>query len=231
MTAIRTEHLSEGVTLYLGDCREMAEAFAGVTAIVSDPPYGMSRHGRYQVGANGHGAGGRSSRFAETVQGDKDPFDHNPWLRFEHVILWGSNHYIGTLSLGTTLVWIKRSDAGFGSFLSDAELAWVNKGHGVYCRRDTSLMSETKDRAHPTQKPIGIMEWCLSFVPQGVAVADPFMGSGTTGVAAVRQGRGFVGVEIDPTHFDTACRRISDELRRPRLFTEKPTKPVQEALF
>ncbi len=69
-------------------------------------------------------------------------------------MLWGSNHYAQRLPVGTTLVWLKRNDAGFGSFLSDAELGWMNTGHGVYARRDLSMMAETLTRMHPTQKPI-----------------------------------------------------------------------------
>lgn len=229
--SLRCEQLAEDVTLYLGDCREMLSSLDGIDAVVSDPPYGMKWDGKVSVGRNGHGKGTRSSNYGETIRGDDVAFDPSPWLSFKHVILWGCNHYNGRLPVGTTLVWLKRLDGGFGSFLSDAEVAWLNRGHGVYCKRDTSLMSETLARAHPTQKPVGIMEWCLSFVPDGMAVADPFMGSGTTGVAAVRQSRGFVGVEIDPKHFDTACKRISDELRRPRLFAEPIARPIQEALL
>jgi len=85
-------------------------------------------------------------------------------------------------------------------------------------------------RVHPTQKPIAVMEWAIKQLDAQGTILDPFMGSGTTGVAAVKLGRQFVGVEIDPGYFDIACRRISDALARPDLFIERPAPAKQEAL-
>ena len=107
----------------------------------------------------------------------------------------------------------------------------MSKGHGVYCRRDLSNAAIANDRVHPTQKPVRLMEWCLGFLPKAETILDPFMGSGTTGVACANTGRRFVGIEIDPGYFDAACRRIEAAYRQPRLFTEPTQKPVQEVLF
>lgn len=85
-------------------------------------------------------------------------------------------------------------------------------------------------RVHPTQKPVAVMEWVLGFV-KAHTILDPFMGSGTTGVACARLGRRFIGVEIEPRYFDTACRRIEEAYRQPRLFREPAPKPVQEAML
>ena len=74
------------------------------------------------------------------------------------------------------------------------------------------------------------MKWCIKQVGEANTILDPYMGSGTTGVAAVQMGRRFIGIEIEPRYFDIACRRISDELRRPRLALDVPAKPTQEAL-
>lgn len=85
-------------------------------------------------------------------------------------------------------------------------------------------------KAHPTQKPIDLMAWCIGMT-KAAHIVDPYMGSGTTGVAAVRLGRRFTGIEIDPGHFDTACRRIADELKRPRLdLAPAAPVPVQESM-
>ena len=216
---MRVETIGDA-TLYLGDAREIVPGLGPVDAVVTDPPYGMAWERRVSVGRNGHGAGSKSSNFGVTIHGDDKPFDPSPWLAFPQVILWGANHYAGRLPVGTTLVWIKRMDSGFGSFLSDAEIAFKKGGHGVYCRRDTSLMGETLERAHPTQKPVGIMEWCVGMT-SGV-VADPFMGSGTTGVACARLGRRFIGIEIEPRYFDIACRRIEAAYRQADLFVAPP---------
>jgi len=82
---------------------------------------------------------------------------------------------------------------------------------------------------HPTQKPVAVMRWLLSKVRPG-RVLDPFMGSGSTGVACVQMQRAFVGCEIHEPYFDIACRRLEEAYRQPRLFSEPSAKPVQEAL-
>jgi hypothetical protein len=93
------------------------------------------------------------------------------------------------LPVGTTLVWIKRLDEAFGSFLSDAELAWVKGNHGVYCRRDTALMATANERWHATEKPIGIMRWSIEKAGGDGLILDPYAGSGTTLIAAEQTGR------------------------------------------
>jgi site-specific DNA-methyltransferase (adenine-specific) len=221
---MRTEQIGSA-TLILGDCRTVLPSLTGVDSIVADPPYGMKWDGR--VIAGGHNPGLKSSNFGATIIGDDQPFDPAPLLGFDHVILWGANHYAGRLPVGTTLVWIKRMDLGFGSFLSDAEVAFKKGGHGVYCRRDTTLMAETKYRAHPTQKPVGIMEWCVGMT-EGL-VCDPYMGSCSTGVACMRLGRPFIGIEIDPVHFETSIRRIEEAHRQRDLFVDAPAEPPEEA--
>ena len=85
---------------------------------------------------------------------------------------------------------------------------------------------------HPTQKPLALMRWCLGFLPDAETILDPFMGSGTTGVACVKLGRKFIGIEIDEGYFDIACKRIADAVARPDLFiSRKPPEPKQEALL
>jgi site-specific DNA-methyltransferase (adenine-specific)/modification methylase len=73
------------------------------------------------------------------------------------------------------------------------------------------------------------MKWCLALLPDARTILDPFMGSGTTGVAAVKLGRKFIGIEIEPKYFDIACRRIEEGSRQPDLFIARPAPPVQES--
>jgi len=210
----RIETLAEGVTLILGDCLSVSRITAD--AVISDPPYGMGWiAGGVTPGKNGTG-GTHSRHKGSGVLNDNEPFDPSPWLEYPRCVLWGANHYGARLPVGTTLVWLKRHDEGFGSFLSDAEIAWMKGGVGVYCKRDTSDRSESRlgQRVHPTQKPVPLMAWCMdrARVPQGATVLDPYMGSGTTGIACIRTGRKFIGIELDPEHFENAVRRIRDEL-------------------
>ncbi len=215
----------EDVTLYRGDCLHILPTLTGVDAVVTDPPYGMrldTDNSRFSGGTAGNIAkqgNGPGNGAGVPIIGDDQPFDPSPWLAFPSVVLFGMNHFAARLPVGTTLVWLKRYDPAFGTFLSDAELAWMKGGCGVYAQRDLSLNGEALTRTHPTQKPVGIMAWCMerAKVERGALVLDPFMGSGTTGIACIRTGRRFIGIEIDPTHYATACRRIDNELQQMTL--------------
>lgn len=246
----RIERLAEGVTLYLGDCREIAPTLPRPAAVISDPPYGMdwdTNTARFSGGASavkrGKNWGGQRSmprHGGGRIVGDREPFDPSLWLGLtDRAALWGCNHYASRLPVGTTLIWLKRNDDALGSFLSDAELAWVSGGYGVYAFRHARgsigrAIEGLGEAAHPTQKPVPLMEWCIerAKVPAGGLILDPYMGSGSTGVAAVRLGHPFTGIEIEPRYFDTACRRIAAEIARPRLPLPEPvTQPTQEAML
>ena len=115
-------------------------------------------------------------------------------------------------------------------YLADCELAWTNLPKAVrriYWRWHGMIRKGHDIRQHPTQKPVGIMEWCLTHVPNAQTILDPFMGSGTTGVACVKLGRRFIGIEIDPGYFDIACKRIREAFRQPDFFVEQPAPAEQ----
>jgi site-specific DNA-methyltransferase (adenine-specific) len=234
----RIERIGDA-TLYLGDCLDLKPYPAPSFAIVSDPPYGMAydTDSTRFSGASVIRGKGRDDR---KIIGDAEPFDPTPWLRFQEVILWGANHYAPSLPLGTTLVWLKRYPEHYGSFLSDAEIGWQKGGYGVYAfhapdstaRRRKEFTGDAfgAGTAHPTQKPTALMEWCIARITASTIV-DPYMGSGTTGVACAIAGRKFVGIEIDPGYFDIACRRIEEAYRQPRLFEEPAVKVFEPSLF
>ncbi len=233
---MKKEILAEGVELYLGDCREILPTLGKVDAVVTDPPYGIglnTDNSRFSGGTKGNIAkrgNGIGSAAGIAITNDDKPFDPSFLTAIGgEQIIWGWNNYSNMLPRGACLVWIKRNDDAFGSFLSDAELAWFSRGHGVYCRRDLSNNAIANERAHPTQKPVGLMEWCIRKT-KGLII-DPFMGSGTTGVAAVRLGRKFIGIEIEPKYFDIACKRIQAALDAPDMFVEPPKPAKQEALW
>lgn len=205
----------DAVTIYHGDCREIAPSLVA-DVLVSDPPYGMgwntdtSRFSGGDVASIARRGQGRADWGA--VQADDVPFDPAPWLTYDHVVLWGANHFAARLPVGTTLVWIKRLEPAYGSFLSDAEVAWAKGGYGVYCRRDTSLAGEARDRLHPTQKPIGVMRWSIERAGGEGVVLDPFMGSGTTLRAAKDLGRKAIGIEIEERYCEIAAKRMGQEV-------------------
>lgn len=231
---MRQETLAEGVTLYCGDCREVLPLIGKVDAVVSDPPYGMN----WNTDSTRFKGGGSPGISRPAIVGDDREFDPSTILSLGlPTVLWGYNHLAPRLPVGKTLIWLKQNPASFGEFLSDAELGWATGGNGVWAfyrpRSIATAVQEGGGRvAHPTQKPVAVMRWSIGFVGDAECILDPYMGSGTTGVAAVNEGRKFVGIEIDPHYFDIACRRISQALASPDLFIEPPApRPKQEALL
>ncbi|HUD10956.1 MAG TPA: DNA methyltransferase [Candidatus Saccharimonadia bacterium] len=209
-------------TLYKGDCVPMlSELKADV--LVTDPPYGIAfSHGGKDK--SGIGGGKYATTFAKVkIAGDSEPFDPSRLLALQMpTILWGGNHFASRLPDSPSwLVWDKRAASGHTNDFADCEIAWTNLGGvaRVFRHHWDGMMraSERGQRFHPTQKPAALMAWCLSFVPAGT-VLDPFMGSGTTGVACAGENRPFVGIEINPGYFDVACERIDQAQRQQRLF-------------
>jgi site-specific DNA-methyltransferase (adenine-specific) len=217
-------------TLYLGDCREIASGLERPAAVITDPPYGMAWNTDTTRFSGGAQSVKRGKNWGGHIVGDREPFDPAPWLKMADVVtLWGWNHYAARLPVGTTLIWLKRNDAALGSFLSDAELAWVSGGYGIYAFRDARgptvrAMEAFGEAAHPTQKPVPLMRWCIqkAKVPPGGVILDPYMGSGSTGVAAVQMRHPFIGIEIEPRYFDIACRRIEEAQRQGDMFRDAP---------
>ena len=90
--------------------------------------------------------------------------------------------------------------------------------------------SAPRDRVHVTQKPPALMRELLRVVRPGATVPDPFMGSGTTGIACIQTGRRFVGIELDPVHFDNACEGINHAYRQGASFDHADTAQEQARL-
>ena len=206
--------------LYLGDCRDILPTLTVGGAIVTDPPYGIG----HSKGASGKCVAGRRSlrRNVATIHGDDRPFDPSCVMHYDQIILWGSNHFAERLPHGRWLAWDKLDGmAEFDSY-SDVEFAWM-KGRGKYrifshLWKGVCQGSEKGERRrHPTQKPVALMKWCIAMTTDPVVI-DPYMGSGTTGVAAAMLGRRFVGIEIDRGHFDVACKRIEEAQRQGDMF-------------
>ena len=206
-----------------GDCLSVMAGLpsASIDAIVTDPPYGMN----YKCDSTRFSGGkrkrtGKGKKWPRIANDDK-PFEPGPWLEWDKVILFGCNHFGSRLPVGTTLVWIKRNEEAYGSFLSDAELAWMKGGHGVYCFKDTSYQASNQ-RFHPTCKPIPLMQWCIRKLKlkPGSTILDPFCGSGSTGVAAIREGFNFIGIELNAEYAEIARRRIQHERNKTPLFSE-----------
>lgn len=215
-------------TLYLGDCREILPTLGFIAACVTDPPYGIGRDG--QKRSYGKHGGRKEYEFLgwDAERPDRGVFDAIRDVTHEQII-WGGNYFADYLpATQRWLVWDKEQRIN----QSDAELAWTSQ-HGALRVFDANRCILARDGAtHPTQKPVELIKWCIEFFPDADTILDPFMGSGTTGVACVKLGRKFIGIEIEPKYFDIACRRIEQAYAQPDLFVPQPQpKPVQASLF
>ena len=221
-------------TLYLGDCMDILPTLGKVDAVITDPPYGINE--------NHKKAASRVKLAAVKDYGEFDWDRHPPSndlidqirSKAEYQAFFGGN-YFGLPATSCWLVWDKlNGDSDF----ADCELAWTNWPKAVrrlQWRWNGMIRQGNEDRFHPTQKPLGVMKWVIELCPKSDSILDPFMGSGTTGVAAVQMGRKFIGIEREPKYFDIACRRIEDAQRSVDMFgfngTSAADLPKQEAMF
>lgn len=234
----RVERLSDDVTLYQGDCREILPTLGRFDAVVTDPPYGINVANLMakQSGTKyGNAAAAKSHYDAsdwDIVPPDAELLDaciHSA----ECAVIFGGN-YFDMPPARCWLIWDKQNG---GNAFADAEMAWTNIDKPVRLKRhmwNGMLRKGGEAReGHPTQKPVEVMKWCIEQLPTTAnTIIDPFMGSGTTGVAAVKLGRQFTGIELEPKYFDIACRRISEAMKQPDMFIQQPkTKAKQEALI
>lgn len=230
----RIEHIGDA-TLYLGDCREIAPSLSA-DAVISDPPYGISyRHGTNRSRVTNRLGSVAPVRHEGNIVGDDRAFDPAPWLRFPEVVLFGADHFAAALPPGRWLVWDKRDGMDSNTF-ADCELAWCSNPGAArltrYLWNGVCQAGEKGERRyHPNQKPVEVMAWVIGFT-SGTRILDPYLGSGTTGVAALRLGRKFIGIEIEERWFDVACRRIEAEAKQGRLLIDEPfARPSQAALL
>lgn len=189
-------------------------------AIVSDPPYGIDYNTHYGKGRKMPDGSVSKAPIQPKVHGDKEEFNPAHLLDHEHVVLWGANHFAKHIpSPGRWLVWDKRCGVIPERAQADCEMAWSKKpGPARLIRHMWDGMVKDSEhgepRIHPTQKPVKVMTWCMekAEIPEGAVVCDPYMGSASTGIACIRSGRSFVGLEIVEEYFDAAVERVKAEL-------------------
>lgn len=257
---MRVEQIG-AATLYLGDCREVLPTLAdeSVDMVWTDPPYGHGNHdGDWNARLNEHrglqnvpianddaddmcsvvdvmfsevarilnccccccccGGGGPRPTFAWVA----DRMDRNG-LSFFHSVIWDK------LNPGLGWRYRRQHEMVMIAHRTGGKLLWADDKRAV-----PNIYSEMppRQRVHPNEKPLAMVEHFLEcHSTEGQTVLDPFMGSGTTGIACANLGRKFIGIEIEEKWFDIACRRIEEAYKQPRLFSEKVSEPKQEAMF
>jgi len=228
--------------LWHGDCLELLKhgLLADADALITDPPYGIG----YVHNGNTENTQGRRvqgmpiGQSTKPIHGDDKPFDPSPWIEHFHlakkqsrpILLFGADHYLTRLPEGGRFVcWDKSCGHGAAASFCDAEFMWTNRKNprsivrhlwmGIV-RAGEGAPKRGESRPHPSAKPVEVMAWCLEHVRVGLGktVLDPYMGSGSTGVACMNTGRKFIGCEIDRDYFDIACKRIEAAQQQLKLF-------------
>ena len=217
-------------TLYLGDCRDILPTLPRVDAVITDPPYGINIASKGVVG----GAG----KVAPTDYGENtwdaaipDPEVMDLIATSAKWRAYFGGNYFPLPPSSCWLVWDKMNTGNF----ADCELCWTNWPGAVrriQWRWNGMIRQGNEERHHPTQKPLEVMKWVIELCPKSETILDPFMGSGTTGVAAVQMGRKFIGIEREPKYFDIACERIERAYAQGTLFDPaERAKPEQAVLI
>lgn len=205
-----------GITIYCGDCRDILPHLPKVDLVLTDPPYGIGytpqkHNSRNSVGPRRFGA-------EHKLHGDTGKLDFDPTPVLEAFpgagqVWWGANCYATALPRSRGwLVWYK-ADGMEATDFGHAELAWTNVDMPIRGRNQLwmGMCKKQSDgpSVHPTQKPVAVMTWCLSFFPEAQTIIDPYMGSGTTLVAAKMLGKRAIGIEIERSYCDIAIERLA----------------------
>ncbi|WP_353247342.1 site-specific DNA-methyltransferase [Limnohabitans sp.] len=206
-------------TLYLGDCMDILPKLGKVDAVITDPPYGINENHK-KAASRGKLAAPRD--YGE-FDWDKAPPDALLIQAIRDKAKWsalfGGNYFV----LPPTSCWLVWDKLNGDNDFADCELAWTNWPKAVrriQWRWNGMIRQGNEDRFHPTQKPLAVMKWVIDLCPKADTILDPFMGSGTTGVAAVQMGRKFIGIERDPRYFEIACERIRKAASQQSLFDQ-----------
>jgi DNA modification methylase len=189
-------------TIYLGDCKDILHQVGLVDAVVTDPPYGIKRFEKPSGKTRFQGVMEKKGLIWDTKP-NQEIFNLMLTIS-KNQIIWGANNFNLPAS-EYFLVWDKKQTV---KNFASAELAYTNIKTPAKVFRMSIHEHNKIQKSHPTQKPIALMDWCLSFLPKAELILDPFMGSGTTGVACINHNKRFIGIEKDEKYFRIACERI-----------------------
>ena len=244
-------------TLYHGDCREVLPGLPAFHLLLTDPPYGLNEAcgknksrgsakgaNKWKGSRNTTGAGVPATDFGQPLEWDLEAPSDSLILSLREKAKWqvifGGNYF----SLPPSSCWLVWDKDNQGTDFADCEMAWTNLPKAVRLLRwrwNGMLqqdMANKEVREHPTQKPVAVMRWALMHAkdslwwngPEVPTVFDPFMGSGTAGVACSAEGCAFTGIERERKYFDIACRRIEDAQRQTSLFPESEKAKAAEQM-
>lgn len=241
---IKQEVIIGDARLLLGDCMDILPTLGRVDCVITDPPYGIGEsskkvESRQRGGKLGALLGYKGKAMAD--QKDYGAFDWDQSPPSQELIeslrdisrwqaLFGGNYF----TLPPTSCWLVWDKLNGDNDFADCELCWTNWPKAVrrmQWRWNGMLRQGNEARHHPTQKPLEVMKWVIDLCPKADSILDPFMGSGTTGVAAIQLGRKFIGIEREERYFQIACERISNAVAQGQLFEPAREKQIQESFL
>jgi DNA modification methylase len=206
--------------LWLGDCSNLLAQLEVVDLLLTDPPYGIGEHGGAQRRRGRPGYAKHERKNWDKSRPGADVFNAMLAASREQVI-WGGNYFADLLP--PTMGWLYWRKLMGGDF-SDGELAWTSRRGAL---REFVKCPKGMDKAHPCEKPVALMEWCLGFFPNAETVLDCYMGSGTTLVACAKLGRKGIGIECDAEYFDIAVERVRKAYEQADMFVPAPAMPIE----
>jgi len=216
-------------TLYLGNCLEVLPLIDKVDAVITDPPYGINENSKKVASRRNIAAPKDYGDFDWDKAPPSDELIELIRTKGKYQAFFGGNYF----TLPPTSCWLVWDKLNSGDF-ADCELAWTNWPKAVrrlQWRWNGMIRQGNEERYHPTQKPLEVMKWVIDLCPKADTILDPFMGSGTTGVAAIQLGKKFIGIECESKYFEIACKRIEQAVAQPQLFEHEQPKQTQEAMF
>lgn len=250
---IRKEVIIGDCRLILGDCLEILPSLAGVKAVVTDPPYKVTS------GGFGDLEGGFSGWIKDSYDNKGKivacDLDWPDWLNLipgtllddAHVYIFSNDRNLSTarsaaedagLKFHRLLVWDKRAALPGRWYQQTCEFVlFMRKGKAFMINDPSSKALQSifqrDESKHPTEKPVNLCRFYIeNSTAPGDLVLDPFLGSGTTGVACAKARRSFVGIELDEGWFNVACERIRRAYGTPDFFSpDRDPEPVQQPLF
>lgn len=246
---LRVEKLAEDITVYCGDCRDIIPTLDGLDVCVTDPPYG--------VGLDARPTGTSSKGYVHFERRKSAPLYQDDYDTIKELIQSTMPLILekcdrALIFSGTKMMWNYPEPASAGAAFTIAgggRCSWgfqcsqpilyygkdphLADGNGA--RPNSFLINPTthydEKIDHPVPKPLNWMKWAIDRASrEGEMILDPFMGSGTTGIACIENRRAFIGIEVDPHYFDVACKRITDHLAKGNT-VRKALGPVPKAGF
>lgn len=217
-------------TLYQADCMDILPTLEKVDAVITDPPFGVGNFVQTTGAKRGRGA-----LFGVPVKWNESPpppeFFQLLKVVSKHRIIWGANFFNCFEDKGGAIVWDKAQPMPNFSKADIASCTHFQKTEIVRIPWTNFVVSRQAETDHPCERPVALYEWCIAYLPKDTkSILDPYLGSGSCGVAAIRSGCKFIGIERDPEHFANACRRIEQTVSQGPLFAPERAKQEQAVL-